>query len=277
MPQTRAIFFFKSERGFGWSSDLDAGNNNLSDAMAKAKLLLPEWINILGRKSFLYRIRVSDDLVKRDSQVYQVPLGDQQSKLRLTGTADIANTCLNVKLKVTDTIRGRVFIRGQPDEVVIDSGFYAPPGYFVNAFAGWKNNIVQNGWFVRYLNQPPPVGTGPPFHAIASLLQNPVTGSIQIVTSTPNEIPAVFPFGQVNITGLPGFPMVRGRRNVFNRIDNATFTIKANRLMPTYLGGGQVQVVSYALGAITDCSVETVTHRNSGRPSDAPVGRRRVR
>lgn len=276
--QTRVTWFFRNEKGYGWTEALYAGDRTLLEALNLGQILLPFRVNMLGLNAKCYLIRVSDDLIKRDVKKYRVPLADQNGKLGFTGS-DIANTCLQFPMVVTDQINGSIYSRGQPDEVITNGGEYTPGPAFQGAVDAWAAAIKTRGpYYVKVINPPPPDGTGPVATPIANLTQNAVTGIITVTTTVAHGLPNVYPFGGTNITGLPqGFGMVRGQKKILSVPDATSFTIASRRILPPYLFGGRVQKLTFMLGAIINVDVPTPTHRITGSPSTGPRGRRRVR
>lgn len=268
MPICRATFFFKDTNNHGWTETIHSLKADLTSTLTAAKALLTLRVECLGSTAALDFVRVSDDLVKRDSKIYKVPARDGTPKSLGIGNADIANTCLVVRLDANPLTRRTLYMRGVPDAIVDFSGVYTPSPSFRTAFDAWLAQLKSDGWACRGKD-----GTIVP--AVISLItQNPVTGQVTISTATPHG----FAVNQaVTIKGVKGATSVNGSWNVFNVLTTTSFTIQTNVLLANWLGGGTVSRLGFTLAAITDGVVMRCGERKAGRFFDSPVGRRRAR
>lgn len=268
MARIRITFFFKSTRGYGWSETYFSTRGTLPQALLDAKALFPLRVNLLAAFSSLEFIRVSDDEFKRDSQIYAVPIGDQTTKLPLMGSSDIANTCLLCRVTSTDFIRRSLAMRGIPDDIVKDSGQYVPTGVWNGAFAAFKFALTAGAFAIKSRTQ-----VGAAFNIANVGLVGP-TGIVTIDTVLPHG----FVSGDiVNITEVRNATQVRGIQLVLGAPTTASFDIRVKRVVRPYGGGGKVWKVGAAITAINDIIPVRISHRNAGRPFDAPRGRRLVR
>lgn len=268
MARNRITFFFTSNRGYGWTETLYTFAPTLDIAMTQAKALLPVRVNLMGRGSFLQFIRVSDDLVKRDSQVYPVPNSDRETKSRAGGDADIANTCCVVRIESGVLKRRTLFLRGIPDDIVLDNGIFRPTPAFTANFTLWAAVLFAGGFAIRVRSD---VG------APVDLTNVSTVGPTGLVTITTAGAHGLVPNNVANIRGVLGATQVRGLQRVITVVDASNFQIRVNRVVKPYLGGGNVVLNDYSLAAISNAVVVRCSHHNAGRPFDAPRGRRLVR
>jgi len=269
MAIIRATFFFKDTNNYGWSETIHNLAQDLTQVMTRAASLGISRRNLLGDSARLVFIRVSDDLVKRDSRVTQIPIGDQVTRLGAATAADIANTNLVVRMETDSPIKRRtLYMRGIPDNIVTNSGRYTPDGGFANAFELWAAKILGDSWALRTRD-----GTQPP-HNITLALQDPATGLVTITTADAHGFALT---EGILITGARGATQINGTFVPFSIPSATTFVIKLSQLIQPYSGNGVVRKLGYVLGAITDSQVMRVSHRIAGRPFDSPVGRRRAR
>lgn len=264
----RATFFFKDSNGYGWTETIHSQKPDLTSIMAAAKDLIVPRRNMLGNTAYLVFIRVSDDLVKRDSLIYQVPAGDQQSRGSPEGSADIANTSLVVRLQSNPTVRRTLFMRGVPDGIVTQSGKYTPSGAFDQAFTDWLALLQTGQWACRTKDN----AVLP--HVITNVVQDLATTNTTITTLDNHGLTVQDP---VTITGVRGAKEVNGTWPLFSVPTPTSVIIKVPRIVSPYGGGGLLAKIGFLLFPIVDGEVRRVSHRIAGRPFDSPVGRRKAR
>jgi hypothetical protein len=268
MAQIRATFFFKDDNDYGWTETIHNNAGDLRTAMVKAQALVPVRTACMGLTASLVYIRVSDDLVKRDSLVFQVPVANSRNKPFDAGDSDIANTCLLIRLEASALIRRSLYMRGIPDNVVVKSGqFVATPG-FQQALVQWGAKLVLDGWSIRSKD---PLS---PTVAINNVVQVPATGVVTITTGAPHllALPAI-----ATIRGVRGSVEVDGSWQVLGIIDATNFTIQLHQLIRPWTGGGSVSKNQYLITGINNVIAVRASHRISGRPFDSPRGRRKAR
>ena len=264
----RATFFFEDVNKHGWTETIYNMQPTLDAVMFRAKTLVELRRNLLGTTAKLTFIRVSDDLVKRDSLIYQLPPGNQTSRSGAATGADIANASLVVRLNSTALIRRTLYMRGFPDSINVNSGQYVPDAAFNQGFDDWIAELVVGSWACRTKDQTVT------FVSIAGIVQDAVTGNLTITTTAPHLFLLTTP---ITIKGCRGCPVVNGSYSLVSITNAQQFVIAFRSLIPVYLGGGLTGRLGYTLSAILDGEVRRISHRNAGRPFDSPVGRRRVR
>lgn len=265
MPIIRATFFFEDDNKHGWTETIHTQKPDLTTAIAAARALADLRRNCLGDTARITYIRVSDDLVKRDSKIHTVPSGDGTTRTTGATAADIANTAVIVRIEASPLARRTLYMRGVPDEVVTRSGKYTPTGGFSNSFDMWANDLIINNWACRSRD-----GTNP-LHTITDITQVAATGVVTITTIDAHLFELNTPFV---VRGVRGAKVVNGTWTPFSIPSATTVTIKITSLIGTYTGGGTAAKLGYILAPITDVKVIRVSHRNAGRPFDSPRGRR---
>jgi hypothetical protein len=275
MAIIRATWFFKDDAGYGWSESLhlQAAVATLAAALPLAITLADFRRRMLGTGVSLYYIRVSDDLVKGDSQVYQVPSGNTDNSVGHVGAHDIANASVLLRLVNNDGLtRAPYYVRGQEDDNIIDGKFVGTAA-FVNAAGNWRaqivtNLLVSNFWGIKKRDAliiP---------SQIIFVAQNTATGAVTVSTLLPNGFGVNQP---ITIKGMQGPGQINGAHSVQSIISATQFTIAFNRLMGAPTRFGLVQQIGFTVVPINDVFIRRAGHRNAGRPFDSPRGRRSKR
>lgn len=271
----RATFFFVDDSGYGWTESLHLQNTvlTLTQALVLAKALMPFRVKMLGTGVNLNFIRVSDDAVRGDSQIYRPSPNEQNNGHSLAGPHDIANTCLLVSLRNNDNIsRAPYYIRGQDDGLVQD-GIFNPLAYFVTAFNQWGfqiNSTDTSPSFWGIKRKDPLVLPVP----VTLLTQDPVTGDITVTTSLPT---AAVQNTEVTFKGFQGLGQPAGTTFVKSVTDATHFKIASNRLLGLTNKYGTVTLNAFVVVPINNIVLMRPGHRIAGRPSNSPRGRRRRR
>jgi len=267
MATMRATFFFTDDNGYGWTETYFNNAGDLPTTMTRARALLPLRIKCLGLTSGPSMIRVSDDEVKRDSQIYIIASGDNRNKDPDAGPSDIANTCLVVRIEAGPTIRRTLYMRGIPDGIVLNSGVYSPTPDFGTAFTRFANALGQNGWSIKSLGIVNPVLTN------TNIVQPALGQEIRITTLGAHGLAIN---DTVVIRGVRGASYLAGQHRVFAKIDDTNYSILSNRVLPELFNYGTTQKYSFRLTGISNAQVIRASHRIAGRPFSAPRGRRRA-
>lgn len=267
MANIRATFMFKNDNGAGWSETIFSTQIAIPLAMVNAKLMIAPRVGMLGRGSSLAFIRVSDDDVKRDSLIYAVPDGDGRPKSRQIQTADIAHTCLLLRIESGFTKRRSLFVRGVPDNICADNGRYEPDPAFSAAYNIWRVAMLGLSWGIKIRGDAA---------APVNISNVSTVGPTGLVTITTAAAHGLVQNDVVNIRQVLGAVQVRGLQKVVSVVDATNFTIRVSRVVKPYLGAGNVTKNSYSVVALSNIDPIRCSHHNAGRPFDSPVGRRRV-
>lgn len=268
MPEYKATFFFKDNNAYGWTETYHSLLGSLQGVMDQAFNQLTLRTPLLGDGAQCVYIRVSDDLVKRDSLVRVVTARQGKGGSLGLGFADIANTCLVVRLQHNELFRRTLYMRGIYDAIVDDNGRYQPTAAFTEAFQLWAASLKNNNWAMRNKKR-----DTPSFNIVA-IAQNPINGEITITTAAPHGL---LQNQTVLIRGVKGPTFLNGASSVFAVPSPTTFVLKSNRMLSAWLGGGIVSASTFELHVINTAQVVRASHRIAGRPFDSPRGRRLVR
>jgi Ubiquitin-activating enzyme E1 FCCH domain len=272
MAVIRATMFFKDVNGAGWSETIYNTAANLTQAIAALGFLMPARIALCGTNSGLFYGRVSDDLVKRDSQILVNPPGNAYPNRG--SVSNLASDDVVIRIEGTNlvgpafTVRRSLALRGTPVSITGAAGVFVGTAQWNNAFDNWVNTLVNGGWAIRYRDS-----TVPNF-PIAVVGQNLANGVVTITTS----IAHTFAFRDtVQIKGCLGATEINGSWTVLTVADNTHFTIQTNQIVGAYIGGGSVTKYPYALARINSVQIIRCATHKAGRPFDQLRGRRRVR
>lgn len=268
MPmQIRAQFFFKDLNGFGWSEALDSTLQNMTAVFNKAVALIPLRVQMLGTTSYLQYVRVSDQLVKRDSLIASITYGDgRNTDTSVAGSAS-ANLALLLRLTASDTSRRLMYIKGFPDNCESDSGVYTPTVKFRAAISNWKDSVLDGSWAVRSKDD----ALNPP-HLITAATQDNVTGNVTITTADAHGFSIDKP---IAIAGVKGATQLNGRWSIQAITSPTAFRLHLTAIIDPYVQAGTARLLGFAINPILTMQLLRVTHRIAGRPFDSPRGRRR--
>jgi len=266
MPVIRATFFFK-QRKWGWSESLFSTRADRQPALDDAIAYLPIRVALNGVDTTCEYIRISDDLIKRDSLIFAPPTEDQKARSITVGESDIPNTCIVMRMQSSPTGRRTLSMRGIPDRIVTDGGLFTPGGAWNGAFLRWRNEIISGRWGIKVKDQAQP--------------QVNITGiawdqpSLTTTITFDNNIG----IGTGEYVQLGGQLPTNLLRGIFKVTAAGLNFVKVRTpfLVPAYTGFAWGRKVVYSVAAITSCVALRASHRNAGRPFDSPVGRRRGR
>jgi hypothetical protein len=221
----------------------------------------------MGTTSSLNKVRISDDLVFRDSSLYYVPVGNQTHKSATAGGSAFSDVCVIVNLRATSTSRRTLFMRGFPDGIEVDSGTLVPTPDWQAAFNAWTTELIASSWAIKSRNN--------------LVLPAQVTNAVQafpsgIVTVTCAAAPGFVVGDGVTFSGVRGAGQLNGTFEVLS-VAGSAFTVQLTVIMGTYTGAGSVIKISKILNAITSATAERVGDRKAGVPFDRRRGRRKVR
>ena len=267
MPLIRATFFFRDNNDYGWTETLYNQGDTLPEVKNRAQALKAFRIPLLGESATMMGLRVSDDLIKRDSLLDDAPFRVGNSVLEKAGDNDIANTALNVRLEAGTLNRRVLYLRGIADEIVKEGGRYVPTAQFNGRFAAWVLALSGDGWSIKTRTDNPT----PP--NITTIAQDPGTGAVTFTTDANHGLTRN---KAVVIKGIKGPSFLNGINRVFEVPTLTTFVVLSNRFLGFWFGTGTAQTLVYALRPSTGGRVMRATHRIAGRPSVPRRGRRKA-
>lgn len=268
----KVTWFFRDVNAHGWSESIYNTGFDTQGVYTRALALVDKRLDILGREAELIALRVANDDPQRDSALKSFAPGDGQGQYPPAAdnnNTDFSDTSLLVLLYATSKKKGRLFLRGIPDDVCNNAGQYTPPPFFVNKFQTWAIALAGEGsWAVRTFA--PPAAKVP----ITTIDQSQLTGTATIVTGAPNLL---VPGDLVVFTGGRGSRGLRGRHRVLAAAtDGITFRVPCNKLLLPYDGGMSVQKVAFELTPFSSATVVRITRRKAGRPFGVPPGRSKI-
>jgi len=261
--QTRVTFFFQSSK-WGWSETLYNSATEVTNALDNAKQLIRFRAAILASGANLVGVRASRTDPQRDSRFYAVPQADGTGD-NAWGVTDIPNTCLNIRLEATPLYRRSLQLRGVPDMMITDGGYYAPSPMYTAALRRFLNQLLGATWGVQHK------ANAAPKRIIVMLLNDFNTNTTVVTTSVAhgyNTGDLVYIGGRSNVKGFNGLWRVKV-------VDATNFKIATVRPTGTFFLGLTSQLVDYEYQQFDAAIVEDASHRISGRPFAAPRGKRR--
>lgn len=267
MAMLRGTFMYSDDAGSGWSETIYVNVANLTLAIAAVKRLIKVRVPMLGLNSQLDEVRVSDEVVKRDSQIYIPPVGDRKAKAGAPSL--MANVNLTCRLEGGDTfiVRRTLALRGLPNTAMDGPAQkYVAGGAFDDLFDKYLKVLKDDHWAIRYRNKLVPVLD------INNVTQAAVGGICTITTDLPHNF---IPGQTVFINGVNGARQVNGLWIVLQAPTALTFQIQLQTVIRNYTGGGKCSVNAYLMAEVNNgIIIRSATHR-AGRPSGQLRGRRR--
>jgi len=268
MPLIRATFFFKDAANSGWTETIYLNVANLTLALEAAKALVPKRVALLGQNSFLVHLRVSDDMVKRDSQI-EVIAEDDSFPVR-GSQSELASDDLVIRLEAGIVFRTRrtLAMRGVPKNILGTAGRFIGAAQWNTRFVAWGQHLQQNHWAIKFRDKTVPVFN------LSGAVQDVLTG---IVTVTTQVAHGYQPGDMVFISGVAGSTELNGLWVILATPLVTTFTVKMATLMRPYILSGRCNANNYALAEINKVQLIRAATHKVGRPFDSLVGRRRGR
>jgi len=269
MPMLRATMVFEDDNKHGWTETYyNKAAGTVSGMLAVAKTLMNKRKELNGDTARIAYIRVSDDLVKRDSLLAVIPDGSGTTQGFGGVPSESANYAVKVRLDALDpTKHGRIFLSGIPDECTDNAGKFIPTTRWRAMFNNFKATLIQDRWAIKNKSGTVPVRN------IVGFTQDLETGNVTITTNVAH--------GFVQDDGIvihnTGIPALNGTWKVLAGGEANTFKIKTSQILPGFFGLGTVSKIDFDLYEINDATFLGGTHRNRGRFLDSPVGRRRRR
>lgn len=268
MAMNRATLFFRDTNDHGWSETYHTLLPTLPLALDRAKVLAYLRRQLMGGQTYNTYIRVSDDLVTRDSLIYAVPPDDQQVDSWVPGNSASANLSLVTRIQASALVRRTLYMRGIPTTVIPAAGKFVNNASFDANFRTFRTELVTQQWACRTKDRLIVVVD------ILEVTQNPATG-VTLVRTAPNH--GLVRNGGVQIRGCIGSEALNGTHAVLDTPTLTTFTVLVPTILAGYLGGGVAQKVGYTLVQMIDATIVQASERKAGRIFNSPRGRRSVR
>ena len=262
MPMFRVSYFFEQGQ-WGWSESVHNLNTSYNAVAADAANLRDARINMLPPSAQLAYIRISDDLVFRDSTLISEKASSPGA--RAIEFSDPTFAAYLIRMYSSPTVRRSMYVRpvaagdGQDGDRVVNSALW------LGAYNTWKG-LLQNeatGWAIKS-------------QTVAGVGQI-VTGLSLTGTTLSIIAPgAMWAVGQkIKLQGFKTNPNVNGSYTIIATPAADSFTLSPNLAADTLeiTKHGFAFAWSYTLSKIASVSVIRITSRKTGRPFDSPRGR----
>lgn len=261
----KVTFFFECGK-YGWSETIYSSSSTVDGAKALALLLMPKRTAILTSPCTMIGIRCSNDDPPLDS-LFHVPSPADGAGRLWPGQSDIPNTCLDLRMESGALHRRAYQLRGIPDDMVKAGGELDIDPTYRGVLTQWRNMLTNTLWGMRIRNAP-----GSAVDILTMINENDGR-SVLVTTALPHGLvfnDLVYISGRSNVKGFNGTWRVR--------VTGATtFQILSSRPTGNLFFNLKVRKLTYTFAAFTEAIIERASHRITGRPFGAPVGRRRAR
>lgn len=207
-----------------------------------------------------------DDDAALDSLFYVVPENDGTGS-SWGNSSDIPFTCFDLRMEATALHRRTYQLRGIPDDFVVEGGKMEPSPGYRGRVTVFKNRLCDTTWGMRIRNAAAGAVN------ILSMVNDPGNLSVTVTTA------AAHPLTQNDLAYISGRSNVKGFNGTWrvNAVNNATFQILSSRPTGNLFFGLKVRKLTYSFAAFTNLLLMRASHRITGRPFDAPVGKRKAR
>jgi len=276
MPEIYKVEWFFAQptlKGYGWGEVAYVEKDTVDQALTVGKQMVPFRVALLGGGGLaaataprLAEVRVSDIRIQRDSLVEVIPAADG-TPVNPIGEADNPNLSVLLRIESGSQYRRQWYIRGQPDSLCGKNGIYVSSGFWEALYETWRGQLFTKGFGIYGINKAVPDWEL-------------VINSVDLV-ATPPTITTVKPHlladqDEVRILSLPGITGIKGVYRV-QVIDANTVRLLGAAGAGIYRGGGRLTKRQKRVLQFTRAVIMGITKRSTGRPFDAPRGRRRVR
>lgn len=280
--QMRCTMFFEDGK-YGWSETYWSNTDTPQAATSLFIILAKLRWKLLGSGPNITYLRTSDDLVLRDADITVLDFNAQNAGIdkidpdfglvkgkinRAVDTpSDVPYSAILVRMSSGTLGHRMMYLRGAPDELIIDPAGPKQNQAWKTAFANWQTELQSGRWYWVGQNRNPLVN---PFKLVTAV----DTAPAHAVFTVPAH---GFVTGQfVQASAFVGTNMPKGNYTVtFLTADTLSLKEYIQGGNAIYIRGGRFQANVKGLIGITAVLIRGETHRNTGRPFDSPVGRRR--
>lgn len=259
MSQTRTTWFFKL-KNYGWTESLHHTVEDVAIVTARCRDLAPYRKSILSNDAQLVGVRISDDLIFRDSTFLADPTIVGPGTF--PGTSDPAFTSLLLRWDASTTTRKNMYLRGIPDDLIEESVFVNSVDWLPR-FNAWRDRVISFQFGIKRIAQ-----TSNPQYSIFGIDADGV-----VVTNQAHALTAGM---RVHVTGVRTTPRVPTQMTVLAPITSGTFKLGNWAPRPAlFPNNGKVRKYEFEVVPIISGTSERVVKKSTGRPFDTPRGRRR--
>lgn len=266
-----ATAFFQ-QNGYGWTESYFRDSNSVTDLAALADFDREQiWAArsvALAKQASIVAQRTSFTEVRGDSVLNNIPMAGNPA-----WNSEDANTAILVRLgNIDNTRRKNVFMRGVPDDMVVNGGSIGGAPGWKNAADAFFNKIIDfnYGWM-----------------SITTRVNFPITGYVANA-----EKKVVITIGADPVLGLPigtkvvlqginvgvGLPSVLNGNHPFIVTGATEVTTAKRTAVFSFPGvGGFLRMNTKALLQAKSVRYQKVDTRKAGKPSNQQAGRARVK
>lgn len=262
MPMYRVSYFFQ-QGAFGWSESIHNLQTSLSAVTAEAGALRDARIAMLPPSCTLSYIRISDDLVFRDS----VLINENPSSpgTRAIEDSEPPFTAALCRIFASPTVRRSIYLRPVSSQEGINGDRKIDSTGWLSAFNPWRSLLVSEstGWAIKYKAVAP----------VGFLVNGFTVSDKRLTVQAPG---ATFAIGQrIQLRGFKSVSKVDGQYRVTAIPSAANFTLDPLLAVddPEVTQYGAAFDFAPQLAKITGVNPIRVTSRKTGRPFDSPRGR----
>lgn len=263
MANWRATFMFKAG-SYGWTESFYTVAEDHGTVLGKAEGLAKLRIGMCGYGVEMPAVRISDVARFRDYGLS--PLGFNTGAESTDDASHVKPYCALLTQLSSGAFRNRVFLRGVPSlDYLGDSPLNVQPA-LEKAKNAWANKLKVDNWTIKVQDRYNALISG---NVAGADLSSPVVVTL--------DKPDILTTGdQIYIRGVLGQTSINGTHYV-EKVTATTYKVRNTVSIAPYTGRGTWRKVAFTYPLIDSVKfLREVSHR-TGRPFDAPVGRRRRR
>lgn len=268
MPIYKVTVKFKGHV-YGWGETYYAEYADHDGMRAALAAFVPLRVALLGGVTTINDPYLSST---RFSQVDRTGDSHPQRYLRTQGAnpdpigpAENPNLCVLIECNAGGDYRRQLYLRGNPDHIYQNMEFW-PVEKWIQAFNAFDNFLITRQWGIYAVNKP----AAP---LIIGSIGAPAPPNAALTTTAPHGVTVGKTF---RIISAPGVTGARGIHTALE-VPNDTSILFQALISGAYRGGGTMYPRIHQLKRFTQVDIVGVTHRDTGSPTDRPVGRRRRR
>jgi hypothetical protein len=280
--QIRCTQFFTDNK-YGWSETIWSAADTPELAMTQFIKLAFLRYRLLGTGPQSTYLRTSDDKILRDADIQLIDFTKVRFGLdkldpdfrvapqvvpprALATPSDVPYSAILIRMSAGTKSHRMCYMRGAPDEVIVDPAGPLKPQAWATAFSDYKAQLESGQWYFLGVQRDPALN--PPKQ---------VTGMAGVLPNIVFTVPAHgFQSGDfVHADQFKGLLMPRGNYTVKTLTADTLQLLEYTSAGYLYLRGGRLQLNNQTLKNITEVIIRGETHRDTGGPFDRSAGRRK--
>lgn len=291
---SRATLFFESGK-YGWSETYFRQAETLQDTMGFAQFLAASRAKLMGYGVGLTYLRCSDDAVRRDALVDRpqlfaaspsspaqvptalalqpgqgymiIPPGANIVKPAVGKLADVPYSAILVRMESGSEYHRLVYMRGCPDDIIVNPAGPILEKAWKDSFDAFLSQLVKGAWGFMAVSR-----------NTTRYPLKPIVGQLVADPWTVEVTGHGFAKGDtVRVAGVRGHGKLPNGLWTVVPVDTNHFQLYGYAGPLTLAWGGTVQLQKREFIPIKTALIRGETHRDTGRPFDSPVGRRKKR